>query len=162
SYASFPGFRVRGRIPPQFGRHESCRRNADEHLASSGLGLGPIGEHGVTGLGPADHFHGFTFAARRRRPLIRYVVARTSTKGSSEASIPSTRGIGSKMIFRCSASLLATAPVISTVPKSTTAREPGQWALESFTGSPSAAIWTEIRIFTGPLASLRLSSSNRK
>ena len=53
--------------------------------------------------------------------------------------MPSTRGMGSKMMWRCSALLFGVKPVSSILPKSTCGRPSGHWTVESSTGSPCAA-----------------------
>jgi len=70
--------------------------------------------------------HYDTEAARLRRPLIKYTAARSSSSGSAEASIPSTLGIGSKMMCFCSRVSFATGATSSSLPSSTTDRESGQ------------------------------------
>ena len=50
------------------------------------------------------------------------MAARSSRSGSPEGSIPSTRGIGSKMMCFCCATLSDSALVNSTVPSSTSSR----------------------------------------
>jgi hypothetical protein len=49
---------------------------------------------------PASSSCPYATADRRRRPLARYTLALGSNNGSPEDSMPSTRGIGSKMVWR--------------------------------------------------------------
>src|SRR4051794_28989266 len=65
-------------------------------------------------------------AFRRRRPLSRYTAARSSSSGSADGSIPSTRGIGSKIIFLDSLPSSATSPVNERWPRLTCGRSSGQ------------------------------------
>src|ERR1700744_2230773 len=79
------------------------------------------------------------------------MAARSSSSGAAEGSMPSSRGMGSKMICFCSAALSGTTALRVKVPKSASGRDSGQWMVASSSVSPSSASWTTMRKALGQL-----------
>src|SRR6516225_9394621 len=90
------------------------------------------------------------------------MLARGSKRGSTEASMPSTRGIGSKIMCCCSLALFAAISCKLISPNASRVRCSGQRTVASSMMSPSWANCTATRNRTGSLPIRSLISSKRK